>query len=129
MWMSVAVFWAARADPGLGRLCCHSVVGCPIRCCHCERSDPVRALVRYFREIASLRSQWQRWPGAEQSGSPQAWLHEVVTMDIATTLDDDVAARVATLVPWMQQRAAQLDAAAEFPVEEIAALHAAGALG
>ena len=50
-------------------------------------------------------------------------------MDIATTLDDDVAARVATLVPWMQQRAAQLDAAAEFPVEEIAALHAAGALG
>jgi len=49
-------------------------------------------------------------------------------MDIATTLDDDVAGRVAALVPWMQQRAAQLDAAAEFPVEEIAALHAAGAL-
>ncbi len=56
-------------------------------------------------------------------------------MDIATTsgLDDrvaadDVAGRVAALVPWMQQRAGQLDAQAAFPTQEIAALHGAGAL-
>jgi alkylation response protein AidB-like acyl-CoA dehydrogenase len=43
-------------------------------------------------------------------------------------LDGDVADRVAALVPWLQQRAAQLDAAAAFPAQEIAALHAAGVL-
>ena len=39
-----------------------------------------------------------------------------------------MAARVNALVPWMQQRAGQLDEAAEFPVEEIAVLHDAGVL-
>ena len=41
----------------------------------------------------------------------------------ATTVD-----RVSALVPWMQQRAAQLDDAAAFPTEEIAALREAGVL-
>ena len=51
-------------------------------------------------------------------------------MDIVTTsrLDNDVVGRVAALVPWMQQHAAQLDATATFPTHEIAALHAAGVL-
>jgi alkylation response protein AidB-like acyl-CoA dehydrogenase len=51
-------------------------------------------------------------------------------MDIisTSTLDNDVIDRVAALVPWMQQRAGQLDAAGTFPVHEITALHAAGAL-
>jgi Acyl-CoA dehydrogenase, N-terminal domain len=39
-----------------------------------------------------------------------------------------VVARVNALVPWMQQRAGQLDEAAEFPIEEIAVLHDAGVL-
>ena len=43
-------------------------------------------------------------------------------------LNGDVAGRVAALVPWLQQRAAQLDAEAAFPAQEIAALHAAGVL-
>jgi alkylation response protein AidB-like acyl-CoA dehydrogenase len=53
-----------------------------------------------------------------------------VGMDIVGTpgMDDDVVGRVAALVPWMQQHAAQLDADAAFPTQEIAALHAAGAL-
>jgi alkylation response protein AidB-like acyl-CoA dehydrogenase len=41
----------------------------------------------------------------------------------ATTVD-----RVSALVPWMQQRAAQLDDAAAFPTEELAALREAGIL-
>jgi alkylation response protein AidB-like acyl-CoA dehydrogenase len=41
----------------------------------------------------------------------------------ATTVDS-----VSALVPWMQQRAAQLDDAAAFPTEELAALHEAGIL-
>ena len=51
-------------------------------------------------------------------------------MDIVSTpgLDDDLIHRVAALVPWMQQRASQLDADSAFPTREIAALHAAGAL-
>jgi len=51
-------------------------------------------------------------------------------MDLATPagLHDDIADRVAALVPWMQQRAAHLDAEAAFPTQEIAALDAAGAL-
>jgi alkylation response protein AidB-like acyl-CoA dehydrogenase len=51
-------------------------------------------------------------------------------MDIVTTsrLDNDVVRRVAALVPWMQQHAAQLDATSTFPTHEIAALHAAGVL-
>jgi hypothetical protein len=44
------------------------------------------------------------------------------------TLDDDMAGRLAALVPWLQQRAAQLDAAAAFPAQETAALHAAGVM-
>jgi alkylation response protein AidB-like acyl-CoA dehydrogenase len=40
-----------------------------------------------------------------------------------------VAARVSALVPWMQQRAEQLDVSAGFPIEEIAVLQDAGALG
>ncbi len=51
-------------------------------------------------------------------------------MDIVSTpdMDQDVVGRVASLVPWMQQRATQLDADTAFPTQEIAALHAAGAL-
>ena len=51
-------------------------------------------------------------------------------MDIVSTpgLDDDLIHRVAALVPWMQQRASQLDADSAFPTREIAALHAAGAM-
>jgi len=45
-----------------------------------------------------------------------------------TELDDDVAGRIAALVPWLQQRAAQLDAAAAFPAQEIAALHVASVM-
>ena len=41
----------------------------------------------------------------------------------ATTVDS-----VSALVPWMQQRAAQLDDAAAFPTEELAALREAGVL-
>ena len=41
----------------------------------------------------------------------------------ATTVDS-----VSALVPWMQQRAAQLDDAATFPTEELAALREAGIL-
>jgi hypothetical protein len=40
-----------------------------------------------------------------------------------------VVARVSALVPWMQQRAEQLDVSAGFPIEEIAVLQDAGALG
>jgi alkylation response protein AidB-like acyl-CoA dehydrogenase len=39
-----------------------------------------------------------------------------------------VMARVDALIPWMQQRAGQLDELAEFPIEEIAVLHDVGAL-
>ena len=41
----------------------------------------------------------------------------------ATTVDS-----VSALVPWMQQRAAQLDDAAAFPTEELAELREAGVL-
>ena len=39
-----------------------------------------------------------------------------------------LAAHVAAMVPWMQQRAGALDRAAAFPDEEIAALREAGLL-
>ena len=48
--------------------------------------------------------------------------------DPAAATDNDIIARVAALVPSMQQRAAQHDDAAVFPAEDIAALRAAGAL-
>ena len=41
---------------------------------------------------------------------------------------DNPVARVATLVPWMQQNAPRLDDAAAFPAEEVAALRGIGAL-
>jgi len=51
-------------------------------------------------------------------------------MNIATPAPNDAATveSVSALVPWMQQRAAQLDDAAAFPTEELAALREAGVL-
>ena len=39
-----------------------------------------------------------------------------------------IVSEMSALVPWMQKRSAQLDAAATFPDEEIVALRQAGAL-
>jgi alkylation response protein AidB-like acyl-CoA dehydrogenase len=52
-------------------------------------------------------------------------------MDIVADLAaaDNPAARVTALLPYMQQRAAELDRDAAFPVDEVAALRDAGCLG
>jgi alkylation response protein AidB-like acyl-CoA dehydrogenase len=45
-----------------------------------------------------------------------------------TPASDSAVERTCDLIPWMQKRAAHLDAAAMFPAEAIAALHEVGAL-